>query len=149
MSGSRGGRAPRKLRGFQLRILPSGADGFGVVIEETSSDSRKAPAVVARASPANVRRVMPSLMDAVRTSGHAKNVLSAQRAKPVPLAEEAGVRLALVLLATGPVRRWRRVDAMLEAVDGMTAEEAYYWYAKCAGAETMRVRRALRLLLAG
>jgi hypothetical protein len=64
------------------------------------------------------------------------------------LDESAGVRLALVLVATAPVSKHGRVDAMAAAVADMSTEEAYYWYAKCMGSQASRARRALRLLLA-
>jgi hypothetical protein len=64
------------------------------------------------------------------------------------LDESAGVRLALVLLTTGPISKGARVDAMTGAIAHMSTEEAYYWFAKCMGPSASRARRALRILLA-
>ena len=94
------------------------------------------------------RRILPSVMEAVRSSHMARSVLSTQRQKPVVLDESAGVRLALVFLATGPVSKHTRVDAVAAAITDMSTEEAYYWYAKCMGPQAGRARRAFRLLLA-
>jgi hypothetical protein len=92
---------------------------------------------------------MPSILAALKASGHAKSVLAGAKGQALRLVEEAGVRLALVLTATGPVRRFRRLDAMMDGVEAMTVEEAYYWYAKCASRESPGVGRALRAILAG
>ena len=62
--------------------------------------------------------------------------------------EEAGVRLGLVLLATDPIVKSRRLQEITEGVANMTGEETYYWYAKAVGSNADRVRRALRLFLA-
>jgi hypothetical protein len=91
---------------------------------------------------------MPSVLRAVKASGHAKTVMSAVRGKPVPLTEEEGVRLALLFIASAPVTKTRRIDEMASAVAGMSTEEAYYWYAKCTGSGASRIRRALRMFLA-
>ncbi len=91
---------------------------------------------------------MPSLLDAVRLSGHAKTVLSAGRQEPIRLKEEAGVRLGVLLLAVKPLSKGRRLQEMADAVAAMTAEESYYWYAKVNQPEASRLRRALRLFLA-
>ena len=90
---------------------------------------------------------MPSVLRAVKASGHAKTVMSAARAKPIPLIEEEGVRLALLFIASAPVTKTRRIEEMASAVASMSTEEAYYWYAKCTGADADRIRRALRTFL--
>jgi hypothetical protein len=53
-----------------------------------------------------------------------------------------------VMLTTAPLSKWTRVEAVAAGIQGMTTEEAYYWYAKCVGMDGHRARRALRLLLA-
>jgi hypothetical protein len=136
-----------KPRGFRLLIEPADLDTYGVVLEETNG-SPTAGTVVVRANAEHARRVMPSLLDAVRASGHPTTILSSSRRTPITLGEEAGVRLGLVLLATDPIAKSRRLEEMAEGVADMTGEETYYWYAKVTGRDGRRLRRALRLFLA-
>ena len=81
------------------------------------------------------RRVLPSILDAVRASGMPRSAVGPHRRAPIKLEEPAGVRLALVLLVTAPLVRRDRVETMAGAVAGMSDEESYYWYAKCMGAD--------------
>jgi hypothetical protein len=94
------------------------------------------------------RRILPSVLEAVRASRLPRSILGPQRHNPIVLDESAGVRLALALLTTGPVSKHVRVEAMAAAIADMSTEEAYYWYAKCMGPQGVRAQRALRLLLA-
>ena len=139
----------RPLREFRLNVIPEGADGYGVLLEETNGDAIMPPAPVVRLDGFRARRVMPSLLGAVKASRLPKSALSPARRKPLPLTEEAGVRLALVLVATAPIRQASRAEAMADAVEAMSVEEAYYWYARSIGPDAARIRRALRLFLAG
>jgi hypothetical protein len=138
----------KKVRGFQLVLQPSGPDEYGLLLEQTNGSAESPPLPVTRTDPGHTQRVMPSVLQAVKASGHAKTVISAGKAKPVTLTEEEGVRLALLLIATAPVSKARRIEEMASAVAGMSTEEAYYWYAKCTGPNSARIRRALRVFLA-
>ena len=140
--------ASHRPRGFQLRLVPTGPDAYGVRLEETDPDGA-ASHVVVEADSAQVHRVLPAVVGAVKTSGQAKTVLSSTRRAPIRLREEPGVRLGLLLLAAAPVRKTRRLQEFGDAVTTLTAEEAYYWYAKVTGPDSQRLRRALRLFLAG
>jgi hypothetical protein len=128
-----------------MTLLPDG-DEYGVNLEETNGSDTTI--TVSCAAAGRIRRIRPQVLDAVRESGHARSVLSAHRRAPIPLAEHAGVRLGLVLLSTGPIRKATRIDAIASGVASLSTEEAYYWYAKCMGPDAGRVRRALRLFLA-
>ena len=135
------------LRSFILVVEPSGPDAFGLLLEERSNGSTS-PSLHVRADALGVQRVLDSVLVALRESKIARTAVSARRRKPLGLAESAGVRLALVLLATAPVSKRERIAAIQVGVERMSTEEAYYWYAKCSGADAARARRALRLLLA-
>lgn len=137
-----------KGRGFDLEAIPEGIDTYGLHLREVGSGTDGRPAIDLRVKASRARRVIESALLAVKRSGHPKGALGLQRVHPLTITEEAGVRLALVLLATAPLVKSRRVDTMLQAVDAMATEEAYYWYAKCVGESGARARRALRLLLA-
>jgi hypothetical protein len=139
-------RAEHKIRGFRLIVLPT-RTSYGIILEETNGHIPSTRAV-AKVDEQHTGRVLSSVMSAVKASGHPRTLLGPQRKAPIVLSEEAGVRLALALLATSPVAKARRIDAMLGGVDDMATEEAYYWYAKCVGPFAGRARRALRTLLA-
>ncbi len=134
-------------RSFILTVEASGPDSFGLLLEERSNGGAS-PSLRVRADALGVQRVLDSVLVALRESRIARTAVSAQRRKPLSLAESAGVRLALVLLATAPVSKRERIAAIQAGVEHMSTEEAYYWYAKCSGADAARARRALRLLLA-
>lgn len=139
--------SPRR-RGFTLEVFSEGHDAYGLHLSETGNQDGGVAGLKLRAKASRARRVLDSALTAVRVSGYEKTVLGVHRTRPIALTEEAGVRLALVLLTTAPLVKSRRVDAMARAVDAMSTEEAYYWYAKCVGEDAARARRALRLLLA-
>jgi hypothetical protein len=144
MTASNGG----KPRGFQLTVEPFSVNDYGLRLEESDGASQAAKRPVANLGPSASRRLVEQAMDALQASGFRRSDLSAQRHKPFRLQEHHGVRLALAMIATGPLHKWARVEAVLSGVARMSDEETYYWYAKCLGPEASRGRRALRLLLA-
>ena len=135
-----------EIRGFRVIVQPA-ANGFGIALEETTRDQRNTT-IVAEANNLHTLSVLPSVMTAVKSSGHARTILSPQRKAPIALSDEAGVRLALALVATTSVLKARRIASMLAGIENMATEEAYYWYSKCMGPESRRVRKALRGFLA-
>ena len=135
-----------KIRGFRVTVQP-GDQRYGITLEETNGHVTNT-AIVAKADEVQTVAVLPSVMAAVKTSGHTRTVLSAQRKAPIILSEESGVRLALVLIATAPVTKARRIETILGGIENLATEEAYYWYAKCMGPDAGRVRKALRIFLA-
>ena len=134
-------------RAFELVVTPADGDDYGLTLFETKPEHQGAIRI-ADLGATRARRVIAAAMEAVRTSGHGVGVLSPGRKKPIQLGEEPGVRLALAMLATGPVTKPLRVDKMVGAAQALTDEEAYYWYAKCVGPEAQRMQRAFRLFLA-
>ncbi len=138
-------RPEHRIRGFRIILQPGGV-GFGITLEETNGHPENTT-TVATASDKHTSAVLPSVMAAVKRSGHARTVIGEQRTAPIVLTDEAGVRLALTLVATGPVIKPRRIDTILDGIDNMAVEEAYYWYAKCMGPDGVRIRRALRVFL--
>lgn len=137
-----------KPRGFQLTVEPVSADDYGLRLEESDGASQEAKRPVANLGPSASRRLAEQAMDALQASGFRRSDLSAQRRKPFRLQEHHGVRLALAMVATGPLHKRVRVEAVLSGVGRMSDEETYYWYARCLGPEASRGRKALRMLLA-
>jgi hypothetical protein len=138
----------KRARGFTLEALPEEPDSYAFRLREVAIGGAGRSALTLRVKASRARRVMGSMLEAAKASGHVKSALAFHRTRDVTLTEEAGVRLALVLLTTGPVGKSRRVVEIAQAIAGMGTEEAYYWYAQCVGRAGRRARRALRLLLA-
>lgn len=134
-------------RGFLLRVEPDTGTEFGLRLEEADRADGSFRAV-AHLPPARAERVVDRALAAVRASGYAPSELSAGRRAPFRLGDVVGVRLALTMLATGPLRKPLRVEATAAGVDRLSDEEAYYWYAKCVGHSGRRSLRAFRLMLA-
>jgi hypothetical protein len=136
-----------KNRGFRVTVQPS-KSGYGITLQDMNGRSDNIR-TVAKFDDIHTLAVLSSVMTAVKSSGHARTVLGPHRNAPIVLSEEAGVRLALALVATAPVTKPRRISLMLSGIEDMATEEAYYWYAKCMGPDLARVRKALRIFLAG
>lgn len=141
------GNTTEKVRAFTLTTRSEGVEAYGLQLQEVRGEDQGSGLRLS-VNASRARRVMESVLAAAKASGHTKSALGPHRTKPLTLSEAAGVRLALVLLATSPLVKSRRVDAMAQAIAGMATEEAYYWYAKCVGADGLRARKGLRLMLA-
>jgi hypothetical protein len=142
------GAAGSKPRGFLLTVRPASDEAYGLRLEETNGAGRDARLPVVSLGARASHRVVEQAMDALQASGFRRSDLSPRRRKPFHLPDQHGVRLALVMVASGPLQKRTRVEAVLNGVGRMSDEEALYWYAKCLGDGGSRSRRALRLMLA-
>jgi hypothetical protein len=96
-----------------------------------------------------LRSVADAILEALRKNEYAATDLGINRREPFYLSEESGVRLALIFLAVQPIRKALRIEEISRGIRAMTAEELYYWFAKCTtNGSADRAQRALRLLLA-
>ena len=135
-------------RGFRLVVEPVDTDSYGLRLEQTNGNLAAPPLPIATVRASEVEGVAEAVHHAVKESMQARTALSAGRRKPIVLDESAGVRLALALIATEPIAKRSRREAILAGVAGMSSEETYYWFAKVTGPAASRARRALRILLA-
>ena len=140
-------KTAKRIRAFTLAPVPEGSDAYGLRLREVTGVDRGSGLQV-HVNAFRTRRVIESVLVAAKASGYPKSALGPSRTTPLTLNEAAGVRLALVLLTTVPLKKSRRVDAIAQAIAGMATEEAFYWYAKCVGPDGRRSRRALRIMLA-
>jgi len=93
---------------------------------------------------------LDQVLDALKREGHRATALRPTRGEPLVLGDEAGVRLGLLFLALKPLTKVSRMEAIAAGLRGMPAEEAYYWFSKCAARQhSGRAQQALRILLAG
>ena len=146
--------APRGTRGFRLAVHPEPvrSDGrYTVAVEETNGH-RDHTREVARLPADRLDLAGDALADALRASKQPRTSLKATRRKPIPLAEDAGVRLVLALNVMHGVTKPRRAARLLHAVSRFSEEECFYWYARTVGADDPSTRRrrfkALRIFLA-
>ena len=137
----------KRPRGFSLVVEHATVDSYGLRLEELPAEG-SAARPVAHLTPERTSRILDRVLAAIQTSGYPRSMLSPMRGDPIVLRESPGVRIALAMFATGPLRKHRRVGATLAAIDRLSDEEAYYWYGKCVGQSGRRAQRALRLLLA-
>lgn len=136
------------VHAFRLTVHTGKGDTYGVTLTETSGADDVSVENVITCTPAQVGRVVDAVINAVKASGHTPGRLATKRDQPITLDETAGVRLALILMATQPLTSHDRIRAIVAGIQFMSVEETYYWYAKCAGTDSTRGRKALRVLLA-
>lgn len=134
----------KQPRSFALQVMRD-PSGYSVELTVTSNGDTT---VLTRLEGDLMERLRPALVNAVVASKHPRTVLSPTRRAPIGLSEDAGVRLALMVLAAKPITKPRRVEEIRTGIDTMTSEEALYWYAQCTGPNSNRALRALRILLA-
>ncbi len=139
---------PAPARGFRLQVQAVDTDTYALRVEETNG-TRANTTIAAALDAHRVTTFGGALRCALRESGHPPTILGPTRRKPIPLAEAAGVRLALTINAAGGLAKPARRLSVLEGVSAMSDEEAYYWYAKTTRPRSgTRALRALRILLA-
>lgn len=131
---------------FELLVVPEDETTFGVEIRQAPNGTGSPKRVVVARS-RQLQPVSDHFLEALRRAGLRPTALGRTRRAPVRLPEAAGVRLALVLLATRPLRKIRRIEDVSRAVRQMSDDEAYYWFAKCTdpkhGARACRAFRDL------
>jgi hypothetical protein len=142
-------------RPFELRVVRRGDSEYGLALHREPPASRDQPdenghwPLVVQAWGTPLRSVMDQVLAALKAAGYRATDLSRTRQAPFALEETQGVRLGLLFLAVKPLRKVARMTSISEQVDGMTDEEAYYWFSKTTAAlSARRAQRALRVLLA-
>ena len=153
---------PDPTRPFALYTVPGEGNGYRVALHQWVPTGRTPqPDDAERQAPGSLwsvevggdplRAVTDHLLAALRANGYKATDLARAVGSETPfyLDEPSGLRLALILIAVKPLTRYDRIAAIGHAVQGMSAEEAYYWFSKCsAGADAARAQKALRVLLA-
>lgn len=131
---------------FELNVFPRGDVDLGVELFQASNGS--APHPIVRSWGPRLQAISDHVFEALKTSGYRPSDLKRNRRSPFDLPEAVGVRLGLLLLATKPLRKIRRIEDISSAVREMSEDEAYYWYAKCTDSNHgTRAQRAFRDLL--
>jgi len=135
----------RRRWAFELVVVPVGDDDLGLELRQIPNGREEQPRRIVFAAGPALRAVGDHLLEALREAGHRPSQLRRNRMEPFRVPERAGVRLALALLATKPLRKIRRIEEISSAVRTMSDDEAYYWFAKCTDpAHGPRAQRAFR-----
>lgn len=138
---------------FELRVVPDGTDSYRLSLWQQTIQPNGADRTTVhhlatlRGTPLQV--ALDQILDALKREGHRATVLRRGQEQALPLSEETGVRLGLLFLALRPLSKVVRMEAVSAGLRQMPAEEAYYWFSKCAAPSSGRqAQRALRVLLA-
>ena len=134
----------RIQRTFTLHVVPEGTGGYHLELNVATNGTSVSVALLADRQ---LERLRSAVATAVTASKHARTIVSPTRNAPIPLSEDAGIRLSLMALTVAPLSKASRVEAIRIGIDAMTSEEALYWYAYCTGPDASRGLRALRTLL--
>ena len=141
-------------RGFELvvRRNPEESDGrFSVTVFEIDGRAEHRREV-ARVGAERLDLAQPALLEALRSSGKPRTALKVTQIDPVPLDEDAGVRIALVLAVISGISKPGRCTKLLNGVSRLSSEESFYWYAHTLGSRDLATSRrrlkALRIFLA-
>ncbi|MGD0044351.1 MAG: hypothetical protein ABSE84_28765 [Isosphaeraceae bacterium] len=140
---------------FELRVQPNGESQYGLALFQKPHRNLNRTGkveewqLVVRVHGQPMKAVLDQVLATIKKGGYKASDLSRGREKPFHLAESLGVRLGLLFLAVKPLRKTSRMGDISEQVQGMTDEEAYYWFSKTTSAKTgRRAQKAMRLLLA-
>lgn len=140
---------------FELRVIRRGDTDYGLALHREPAAEREKPEgnghwpLVVQAWGTPLKSVMDQVLTLVREAGYRSTELSRTRKAPFELTEVQGVRLGLLLLAVKPLRKVARMSSISGQIQGMTDEEAYYWFSKATSTSSSgRAQRAMRILLA-
>ena len=140
---------------FELRVQANGDAHYGLALfqkphrEHDASGREEGWQMVVRIHGQPMRAVLDQVLATIKKAGYKPSDLARTRTRPFSLTESQGVRLGLLFLAVKPLRKATRMGDISEQVQGMTEEEAYYWFSKTTSTSTgRRAQKAMRMLLA-
>jgi hypothetical protein len=140
---------------FELRVQPNGDSQYGLALFQKPHRNLDRNGkieewqLVVRVYGQPLKAALDQVLITIKKAGYKASDLSRSRETPFHLTESLGVRLGLLFLAVKPLRKTSRMGDISEQVQGMTDEEAYYWFSKMTSANTgRRAQKAMRLLLA-
>src|ERR1035437_2488602 len=110
-------KTAKRIRAFTLAPVPEGSDAYGLRLREVTGVDRGSGLQV-HVNAFRTRRVIESVLVAAKASGYPKSALGPSRTTPLTLNEAAGVRLALVLLTTFPLKKTRTADTNAKDMPG-------------------------------
>ena len=140
---------------FELRVVPEKPPGYWLALYEMPARSRNLEGngqdwqLIVRVRGIPMKAVVDQILTAIKRAGYRASDLSRSRRAPFQMAEEPGVRLGLLMLAVKPLRKTSRMADISLQIQGMTDEEAYYWFSKTTDPlHGRRCTKAMRILLA-
>jgi len=140
---------------FELRVIANGDVQYSLALFQKPHRHRDdngkadAPRMVVKVYGTPMKAVLDQVLSTIKRAGYKPFELSRSREEPFELPEDLGVRLGLLFLAVKPLRKTSRMSDISEQIQGMTEEEAYYWFSRVTDAgRGSRSQKALRILLA-
>ncbi len=140
---------------FELRVQANGESQYGLALfqkphrDRDRSGNAEDWQLVVRVHGQPMKAVLDQVLATIKKAGYRASDLARTREKPFCLSESQGVRLGLLFLAVKPLRKTSRMGDISEQVQGMTDDEAYYWFSKTTSTKTgRRAQKAMRVLLA-
>jgi hypothetical protein len=140
---------------FALRVVIDGEGGYGLALYQKPQRDRDADGkvngwrMVVKVRGAPLKAVIDQVLSTIKRAGYKPSDLSRGRQAPFNLPEDLGVRLGLLFLAVKPLHKPSRMADISSQVQGMSVEEAYYWFSKVTDSTRgSRSQKAFRILLA-
>ena len=140
---------------FELRVQANWESQYGLALfqrphrDQGRNGTTEDWQLVVRVHGQPLKAILDQVMATIKTAGYKPSDLSRGRHEPFVLSERLGVRLGLLFLAVKPLRKATRMGDISEQVQGMTDEEAYYWFSKTTSTKTgRRAQKSMRILLA-
>ncbi|OJW08008.1 MAG: hypothetical protein BGO49_20680 [Planctomycetales bacterium 71-10] len=140
---------------FELRVQADGESQYGLALFQKPSRDQSRNGMtedwqlVVKVHGQPLKAVLDQVLAAIKKAGYRATDLSRSRKEPFTLAEGLGVRLGLLLLAVKPLRKASRMADVSDQIQGMSEEEAYYWFSKATHPRAARrSQKALRILIA-
>lgn len=116
--------------------------------QQMSTPQASTQRVVSELGGIPLKIVADAILETLRSNGYSATELNPHRREPFQLSEESGVCLALIFLTIQSLKKTVRMEEIARGIRAMTAEELYYWFAKCTSSmNAERSLKALRLLL--
>ena len=141
-------------RQFELKVVKRKEDEIGLSFSEQpsrsdiSSKSKKNKVKEIKIWGLSLKVMTETLLNTLKKQGYKPTALTLKRREPFRLKENTGVRMGLFFFTLKPLRKVSRMEEIINGIERMSDEEAFYWYAKCAnGINARRSRKALRILL--
>ena len=130
---------------FVVQLHPSAAhEHWGFALDEVTPIGVERVATV---TPKRAAQHRPAVVAAIKSDGYRTTRLGlSHRRKPLTLTQDPGVRLALSVLATDPLRSVARRNAVADGIQRLGVEESLYWFAQVRGCNGRRALRALHCL---
>ena len=140
------------MQEFQLRVIPTDNNNFALELYQCAykqAGQKKRPAAkrIGRLKGNRLILARHHIYQILKANKYDPKTLSYKRQNPYILSEETGVSLAILFQVLQPLQKEEKIINITSGIEGMSNEEAHYWFAKVNNGNRNTVLRALRILL--